>query len=92
MLLVAAVAAEWFGARPRRAPVSSHLFLLGLAANLLAFAIWILDQTRTVCAPESLWQGHAAWHLLGAVAVGFSYAYYRSEARQNPRVHARESL
>lgn len=92
VLLVVAIAVEWWGARPRRIGARPQLLLLGLAANILAFAIWILDQTRTVCAPESLWQGHAAWHLLGAVAVGFSYAYYRSEAQRNPRVYARESL
>ena len=92
VLLVVALAVEWWGARPRRAGVQSHLLLLGLAANILAFAIWILDQTRTACVADSLVQGHAAWHLLGAVAVAFSYAYYRSEDARNPRVYARESL
>ena len=79
VLLLVSIAAEWFGARPHRRGVAGRYFLLGLAANTLAFAIWILDQTRVVCAPESLMQGHAAWHLLGAVAVALSYAYYRSE-------------
>lgn len=92
VLLVTAIGVEWWLARPHRENVQSHLLLLGLAANLLAFAIWILDQTRTICAPESLWQGHAAWHLLGAVAVAFSHGYYRSETARNPRVRARESL
>lgn len=80
VLLVAAIAVEWFGARPHRQGVVGCYFLLGLAANLLAFAIWILDQMRIVCAPESWVQGHAVWHLLGAAAVALSYAYYRSEA------------
>jgi hypothetical protein len=92
VLLVVAIAVEWWGARPKRVGARPQLLLLGLAANILAFAIWILDQTRTVCAAESLLQGHAVWHLLGAVAVAFSYAYYRSEAARNPRVYARESL
>jgi hypothetical protein len=92
VLLVLAVGIEWWLARPMRDGVRGELLLLGLAANLLAFAIWILDQTRTVCAPESLWQGHAAWHLLGAVAVAFSFAYYRSENAGTSRVPARGSL
>lgn len=92
VLLLVAVGIEWGLARPRRDGVRGELLLLGLAANLLAFAIWILDQTRAVCAPESLWQGHAAWHLLGAVAVAFSFAYYRSETAGTSRVRARGSL
>lgn len=79
VLLVGAVGVEWWLARPRRPAVRAVLLLLGLAANGLAFAIWILDQSRTLCAPQSVVQGHAAWHLLGALAVAFSYAYYRSE-------------
>jgi dihydroceramidase len=84
VLLVVAIAVEWWGARPRRPAVQSQLLLLGLAANFLAFAIWILDQTRSVCAADSMWQGHAAWHLLGAAAVAFSYGYNRSETRSHP--------
>jgi dihydroceramidase len=81
VLLVVALAVEWWGARPLRVGARPHLLLLGLAANILAFAIWIADQTRAVCVADSLVQGHAAWHLLGAVAVAFSHAYYRSENR-----------
>jgi len=46
---------------------------------LLAFAIWILDITKIVCAPESIFQGHALWHILTSLAVYFLYRYYRSE-------------
>jgi len=92
VLLVVAISIEWWLARPWRPNVLGSLLLLGLAANALAFAIWILDQTRTLCAPESLWQGHALWHLLGAVAVAFSHAYYRSESAGTSRVLARGSL
>ncbi len=79
VVLVTAIVVEWFAARPRRPGVQGRLFLFGLLANAVAFGIWIFDQNRTLCAPGSLWQGHAAWHLLGAVAVACSYAYYRSE-------------
>jgi hypothetical protein len=32
------------------------------------FGFWIVDKTHLLCAPESLAQGHAAWHLAGAAA------------------------
>jgi hypothetical protein len=50
-----------------------------LAALALAFGIWILDLSHIVCAPHSLLQGHAVWHLLCAASGGFVYVYYRSE-------------
>lgn len=90
VVLVTAIGLEWWLARPRRVGVAPQLFLAGLAANAVAFAIWIADQTRVVCMSGSWLQGHAAWHLLGAVAVALSFAYFRGEA--TPRVGARESL
>jgi len=83
VVLIAAIAVEWFLARPRRMGVAPRWFVYGLIANIFAFALWIPDQARTLCAPDSLWQGHAAWHLLGAVAVACSYVYYRSEAQRD---------
>lgn len=49
----------------------------------VAFVIWILDFTRFVCAPESWVQGHAAWHILGAVAAWYLFRYY-SISREVP--------
>jgi hypothetical protein len=40
-------------------------------ANLLflaAYLIWILDKTHLLCYPDSLFQGHAVWHLMTAYA------------------------
>ncbi len=79
IILILALGIELLFARRRRRDVKLSLFLIGIAANALAFAIWILDQTRTVCAPESFVQGHAIWHILGAVSVWMTYRYYRSE-------------
>ncbi|MBC7504310.1 MAG: ceramidase domain-containing protein [Sandarakinorhabdus sp.] len=81
VLLVVAIAVEWWLARPRRVAVRGGWLLAGLGANALAFGMWILDQTRLVCAPDSLLQGHAVWHLLGAVAVACSLVYYAGERR-----------
>jgi hypothetical protein len=77
--LLAAIAVEFMFARPLRAGIQVKWFVYGLIANIVAFGIWILDNTRTLCAPQSWLQGHAVWHLLGAAAVYFTYRYYRSE-------------
>jgi hypothetical protein len=45
---------------------------------LLAAVIWIMDRTNTVCSPESMFQGHALWHIFTAASILFSYLYYRS--------------
>jgi len=44
----------------------------------IAFIIWIADFTRVLCAPESLVQGHAVWHILGAVAAWYLYLHCQS--------------
>jgi hypothetical protein len=45
----------------------------------LAFALWILDIKKIVCAPNSLWQLHSIWHLLTALSGLLIYLYYFSE-------------
>lgn len=51
---------------------------VALGAMLLAFAIWVASQNGW-CDPHSLLQGHAAWHLLCAVAAYFLYRFHASE-------------
>jgi ceramidase len=51
----------------------------GIGLLSIAYIIWILDNTRTVCFEDSLLQGHAMWHILGAISVLFLYLYYASE-------------
>ncbi len=49
-----------------------------LGSLMLAFGIWNLAKDGTpLCHPHSLLQGHAAWHILCAVAA---YALYRAYA------------
>jgi hypothetical protein len=58
---------------------ASRLYAVAsLATILTAFAIW--NATKTwLCDPYSLIQGHAIWHLLGAVSAYYLYRYYASE-------------
>lgn len=79
VLLILAILAELAFARPLRPGARLAYYLGGILATAVAFGIWILDQQGLVCAPHSLLQGHAAWHLLGAASLWLSFAYYRSE-------------
>jgi Ceramidase len=49
-----------------------------LASMLVAFFIWIMSQ-HGWCAPHSLVQGHAAWHMLCATAAYLLFCLYASE-------------
>jgi hypothetical protein len=79
VVLVAAIVIELGFARPRRAKVRVSYYFAGIATKAVAFTIWNLDQHGTLCSPESLLQGHAAWHLLGATSLWLTFLYYRSE-------------
>lgn len=78
-LLLAAAVGELIFARPKRAGVRTRYYLGGIAVMGLALVIWNLDQHLILCAPHSLLQGHAAWHLMGAMSLWLSFTYYRSE-------------
>lgn len=54
-----------------------------VAVMTVAFVIWIFDYTRTVCNPTSLMQGHAIWHMLGALASWYLFRYYESQRLKN---------
>lgn len=79
LVLIAAIVAELGLARALRPGVRSSSYFAGMGIQALAFAIWNLDQRGLVCQPQSLIQGHAIWHLLGAIALWLSFLYYRSE-------------
>ena len=76
-LLIAAVLIVEILVR-RRSGDGSGTRPLWLAAAImaLAFVIWITDFTRMLCRPESWIQGHAVWHVLGAVAAWYLFRYY----------------
>lgn len=79
VVLLAAIAFELILARPLRRDVRVSYYLLGIIVKAVAFTIWNLDQHGLICQPDSLFQGHAIWHLLGAGSLWFTFLYYRSE-------------
>jgi hypothetical protein len=55
-------------------------FWIGFASYTLATIIWQPSKTDGVlCDPQSLLQGHALWHLLGAISMWCFYRYFRTE-------------
>jgi hypothetical protein len=78
LLLVTATALELLIARRGETRARRAYAYASLASILIAFAIW--NATKTwLCAPYSPIQGHAIWHVLGAVSAYFLYRYYASE-------------
>lgn len=87
--IVAALFVEW---RVRRRALHSRRHALGSVSDgrflvaavsvlVVAFLLWILDITKAACAPGSVLQGHAVWHVLGAIACACVFLFYRSERR-----------
>ncbi|RMF62635.1 MAG: hypothetical protein D6743_11890 [Calditrichaeota bacterium] len=64
--------------------LSNWLFVGALISVGLGFGIWVLDERKILCSPESCLQGHALWHILTAISTQLSYLYYLSEG---PRVN-----
>jgi hypothetical protein len=61
-------------------PARRPWFWAGLASFVAAFGVWIVSHTGGPwCAPHSLLQGHALWHLMTALSVWFFYRYFLSE-------------
>ncbi|QSR30715.1 hypothetical protein CFI00_09465 [Nocardioides sp. S5] len=54
--------------------------VVAVASMLVAFSIWLLSNAGW-CDPDSLLQGHAAWHVLCAVAAYWLYRLHASEVR-----------
>ena len=75
VLLVSAIALEWKSSPAGRTWLARGAGLMGLA-----FAIWVVDRQRWICDPENLVQGHAFWHVLGALASTCLYRGYEAEA------------
>ena len=79
-LLVVAIVLETRLWRRGESVITFRHGVVALVAMLTAFTIWLLS-THGWCDPTSIWQGHAAWHLLCAVAAYWLFRMYDSERR-----------
>lgn len=81
LAIVAGIALEAAAIRWRGEGASRRRFVAGIAVFAAAYAVWLLDNGRVLCEPASLVQGHAAWHVLGAVATWLLFLHYRALPR-----------
>jgi dihydroceramidase len=76
LLLVAVLFVELLIRRRSSAGSATKHLWIGAAIISVAFVIWILDYTRVLCQPKSWIQGHAVWHILGAVAAWYLLLHF----------------
>jgi hypothetical protein len=76
-----ALAFEYYFRLKKKPQIEVRWLWIGTSLLGSAYIIWILDNTRLVCFANSLFQGHAVWHILGAIAVLFLHRYYVSELK-----------
>lgn len=77
-LLVAATILELLIMRRHQTTARRAYAFASVGTLLVAFGIWNAANAF-LCAPHSWLQGHAAWHLLDALAAYLLYRYYTSE-------------
>ncbi len=78
-LIAAALGLEYLARKRSNLVIEGRYIRAALLLLVTAFIIWVLDITKLLCSPESWLQGHAVWHVMGALAAGLLYLYYRSE-------------
>jgi hypothetical protein len=71
-----------FTQRRLKTKIQHWYIIVGVVAYYTGSTFWVLDKELKLCVPQSLWQGHAAWHLLSATATLFVYLYFRSEKQR----------
>ncbi len=90
LVLAAAISTEVALRRHGGPDLDVRWVLAAVGVLLVAFLIWNLSHDAGPwCAPHSLLQGHAAWHLLCAVAAYCLYRYWCSAGSTGPTRTAR---
>ena len=85
LCLVLTTLLELFVVFVKRQPLARVWGYASVGSILLAFFIWNMSRTGCPwCVPDSLLQGHAAWHLLDALSIYCLFRYYVSENVQGP--------
>jgi hypothetical protein len=83
LIIAAAVLAifitEYLCFKRRLAPIRYTNMMIGAVLMGIAQAFSLMDVNRVswVCDPTNHWfQGHAAWHVIGAIGLTFAYKHY----------------
>ena len=79
-LVVLVIILEWRSRKSWQVP--NHYFTAAAGVLLAGFLAWALDVMRITCRPESWLQGHALWHVAGALAAWLLYRHLQTARRQ----------
>jgi len=79
LLTVTAIALEVAYQRKSDTLLSRRYLVAAVFILAFAFLIWLADTYKVFCQPNSLIQGHAIWHILGAISSLLVFKYYYSE-------------
>jgi len=79
IVLIIALLFERYYRSKMKPQIEAKWLRYGIIILAVAYIIWIADNTRMICFEHSIIQGHAIWHILGAVSVLFLHWYYVSE-------------
>ncbi len=60
----------------RKKSLNCKYLISGILVMAIGQLIWQLDNSGVVCYPDSLFQGHGLWHILGAIALYLLYKHY----------------
>lgn len=78
-LIILILSLEYILMKKLKSSINRKFLYAAILTLLVAFIIWILDITKVWCQPTSVFQGHALWHILGALSAGLIYLYYHSK-------------
>ena len=71
------VLSEWkLSSKKPTIAVSRWNFYRAIGCVVIAAVFSFLDVSRTVCFPDSWFQGHGMWHLFSAASVFYAAKYY----------------
>jgi hypothetical protein len=90
--IIAFLALEWTITHTNRL---MHFLHLGLACLVIGYILLLLTKTGALfCDPDSIWQGHAVWHVFSAVSTLCVYIYFftEEEVATNTQQHVGEQL
>ena len=78
-MIVVGISSEVIYIKSKHPTIDKKWIKYSIITILSAFAIWVVDISKLLCNPESIFQGHALWHILSTLSIYVLYRYYVSE-------------